>query len=43
MCQEGGVDENVDKGAWAGYQQGPDVIDLRLTWREMENLILGDF
>ena len=24
-------------------QQGTDLIDLRLTWREMEKLIFGEF
>ena len=24
-------------------KQGSDLIDLRLTWREMENLIYGGF
>ena len=24
-------------------EQGSDLIDLRLTWREMENLIFGGF
>ena len=24
-------------------EQGADLIDLRLTWREMEDLIFGEF
>ena len=24
-------------------KQGTDLIDLRLTWREMENMIFGSF
>ena len=35
--------KDVIEGFQFDYKQGSDLIDLRLTWREMEGLIFEDF